>query len=142
MGHTHYWEVKATADPANYRKALAGIRKVVRASPVPLGGPDGNGKPVLKGEICFNGASPEDFETFHLPGSPERGIHNLCKTGFTYIRKYDAIVTACLCILAECMGEDARVTSDGGEEDWTEGVKLASKVLDRPVPIPTPVKAG
>jgi hypothetical protein len=59
-----------------------------------------------------------------------------CKTAY---KPYDKVVVACLCYLADAGVLTA--SSDGGPEDWTDGLELARSALQRPtLQIPEGVK--
>jgi len=136
MGFTRYWTLNLQGSEKNYKKALTDIRKIVKAKTNILAGGHGEGKPNLKGNICFNGIGPDqDHETFLLckilSDSPDS--FNFCKTAQ---KPYDVVVSACLVVLAHYMGEDVKVSVDGDQEDWVEGVKLANKVLKKKFPNP------
>ena len=136
MGYTHYFKVaKISQHSQRIPAAVRDMAKVIRKSPVPIAGPMGTGKPViLKGEIAFNGKSPNEYETFDFPG--EDGF---CKT---QNRPYDIVVVACLAIAKDILGNEIEVSSDGGAEDWVAGVQLASDVLGRDIENPIAPRGG
>ena len=136
MGYTHYWRINQEGSNTNYQSALKDIRKIVEAETEILGNGIGEGKPKLKGEICFNGLAKNgnDHETFGLEKTiEENSDFEFCKTAY---KPYDIVVVACLSVLAEKLGHDVKVTSDGNTDDWTEGVTLASEVLGRDIANP------
>ena len=97
---------------------------------------DGTGdrgtKPVTTGGITFNGFVDDAHETFSLPAKANQmSDFEFCKTAQ---KPYDVVVVASLARLSEVAG--ITVSSDGSAEDWEHGVKLASKVLGRPVANP------
>ena len=135
MGYTHYWSLAAFTlhSEKPYKKALTECRKIIKASPVPLGNWKGEGKPKLNGEISINGYGKDMCESFILPEIPKG---DLCKTNN---QPYDVVVVACLCILQEQLGRNIQVRSDGDPDEWEEGRVLASKVLGREIKIPQSV---
>ena len=73
MGYTHYWEFGAFVGEKEYKQALSEIRKLIKASPVPLANRMGTPgtKPALGATVSFNGVGPEDdYETFILRADP------------------------------------------------------------------------
>jgi hypothetical protein len=136
MGYTHYWDItKISQHSARFTKAVGDMAKVIRNSPVPLAGPLGTGKPKLaKTYVSFNGATPNDYESFLFPDQD-----GFCKTAK---EPYDVVVIACLAIAKDVFGEEIRVRSDGGGEDWDEGVRLASSVLGREIDNPIEPRRG
>ncbi len=134
MGYTHYWDSVSLLND-EYRAAVEDCIAIVRASPVPLvnGMGEKGTKPelsVLDGIVRFNGAPPDDFETFEVR---PLGARDFCKTGFMRIRPYDIVVVACLARLAEA---GLSVRSDGDPKDWADGIAFASKVLGRDILCP------
>ena len=134
MGYTHYWTVSAEAPIKDYRAAMRDIFKLIKNSPVILG--DGFGdtvpKKFHKGFVWFNGLGENAHETFHLPDFPPKGFQ-FCKTAR---KPYDLVVTACLAVLKEHLGNAVDVSSDGYAKEWLPGIEFASKVLGREVPNP------
>lgn len=129
MGYTHYIRGLNTVDESAYQNALADIRKLIAASPIPLFDSGGEGTPEVEGHIAFNGdaSKNEDHESFFLaPTAAECEGFEFCKTAE---KPYDLMVVACLAVLAD--RTNAKVTSDGGENDWAAGVRFASKTLGR-----------
>jgi len=126
MGYTHYWYVK---DIRAVERALpqvaSDLRHLLPQLP-PLAGWDGTGGPAIEDqEIAFNGAAPNDYETFLLTSSPEgytqgeKGLFGSCKTER---RPYDLAVQVALVLLkwhSEAIAPDAvRLASDGNLVDW------------------------
>ncbi len=149
MGYTHYWRLNPKGDDERYGAALAELQAIVKASPVRLRGPLGEGRPEVGDGIAFNGdtESGQDYETFALEanlrdvriivsasdGGDERGF-GCCKTAQ---RPYDVAVCAVLATMsARCKG-DVTISSDGDATEWLEGVKLAREALRDPtIPLP------
>jgi len=137
MGYTHYWDLGDFTEE-DFVRFVSDCRTIVKASPVKLAGGDGKGEPSLKrGGIYFNGSEDrdEDFETFCITEHDEGFA--FCKTA---CKPYDMIVVACLCALADRLGDSVKVTSNGNSEDWKDGVEFASKVLGRKVEIPDSIR--
>lgn len=145
MGYTHYLHVKKTASVIKIGRAVCEMAAVVQARPGLCSGWDGTGKPEFKeGFISFNGSGGEGCETFMFPPEPnewddlkDKEIFSFCKTRQL---PYDEVVTACLAIAKDVMGDDIRVVSDGHPIDWEVGVALASTVTKRK--ISNPIEEG
>lgn len=145
MGYTHYWAVDYEHAPADaFGRSLLDAKAIIDAAGVPLGGADGTGEPELaEGRIAFNGADPDDYETFWLeaaaPGAEDYGwqagerIHGpgwhwtFCKTAR---RPYDVVIGALLLRLAHHYGDAFHVSTDGDEGDWHDAVALYRSVFD------------
>ena len=132
MGYTHYWGFETDVTNRKYQAALRDCRKIIKASPVPLGNGHGEGKPVLRNGFSINGLGGDSFETFAFDSTPD-SENWFCKTGR---REYDVVVVACLCTLKLHLGDECRVTSDGDPHEWEAGRELASKVLGQEIKIP------
>lgn len=78
--------------------------------------------------VSFNGAAPDDFDEFTIERLGKDDVWDLCKTGGPRgTRPYDVAVVAVLCLFHHFTGND--VWSDGDENDWAEGLALASSVV-------------
>ena len=138
MGYTHYWTHQEKLDPQSVGRAVIDMAKVVEAKADLLGDGLGEGKPeIAEGMICFNGVGDDSYETFSFPGGwsndgAGEGF-NFCKTAR---RPYDPVVTACLAIAKDRMGESIDVSSDGDREEWSEGVALACQATGREIANP------
>lgn len=134
-GYTQYWTWKKSPDGAKIKKCIDDMRKVLNASPVPLAGFDGDGKPRISDTVLtFNmkGNDKEIGEPFNFPGKtdPLPGL-NFCKTGG---KAYDVVVVACLLVVMDHFTkEDISFGSDGQWSDgaWDAGVELYRKVFGR-----------
>jgi stringent starvation protein B len=127
MGYTHYWRMKQAKQTA-FNKAVAKANKVLKAREGLLASGNGVGSLVIeKDEVCFNGQG----ETCYIRNNGSD--FSFCKTAR---KPYDVVVTAVLAIFAHELGDAFSVSSDGEYEEWAPGVKLASKVLGKPVPNP------
>jgi len=128
MGYTHYWEHDEISE-ANWLKLVGRVKNLFAQSPVPLAGWDGNGEPVATGtEIRFNGAVPEDYETFWL--TRERIDFAFCKTEF---RPYDLIVTSVL-LIAHRSVPHFKIRSDGVWDAWLDARDFIKDHGDCPWP--------
>ena len=126
MGYSHYWKdvdaevVKETivlCTPmieAACNIGIIGNAQGVRES-TPYISED-----ELAPAIVFNGCVPYDHETFVL--TP-------CDFGFckTNQKPYDNIVVAVLTIAAHY---GAKIITDGDEEDWETGIRIAQALID------------
>ncbi len=135
MGYTHYWTFGAFIEEKAHKKALQDCRKVIKASPVPLGNWEGTGKPKLQDGFNFNGVGADAHENLMMGKEPNRE-NWFCKTAQ---KPYDIVVVACLCILQDSLGTSFNATSDGDPHEWEDGRALASKVLGRAITIPQAV---
>ena len=147
MGYCHYWGRPKTI-PADVFGTIGGeVRSVIAAVAPALGlfggikvrGALGSGRPIIDAEhICFNG-SPRK-ETFWISSdvaskSPDQepGEHGLywdfVKTGQL---PYDTVVVAALVSLKVRLPE-ARLSSDGGAEEWAAGLELYRRATGRAV---------
>ena len=148
MGYTHYWNMKRKADVRKIGVTFTQMAAVIQDRKELLAGWDGDGEPeVVEGRVSFNGIGSDGHETFSFPPDPERErqwpqkddhvedpmLFAFCKTA---CKPYDPVVTACLAIAADVMGDDIEVSSDGEHADWEEGVALASRITKRQIPNP------
>lgn len=140
MGYTHYW-YQNEIPQENFdklRSATSALLELVSLGEIKLG--DAFGKPgsyplVDKDKIVFNGQEPDDYETFYMERAPssesnhssnnEYKSFSFCKTQY---RPYDPVVIAVLCLADLYCGEYINVSSDGGAEDWVEGLELARSI--------------
>ncbi len=152
MGYTHYWYLNKKSEEvrgiekSRFNQAVIDMNMIVWTSSL-VADEDGNGDPEIKrDEVRFNGLGDDSHETFHFePFDIDETIRQpsligreknfaCCKTAQ---KPYDVVVTACLAVAAEVIGDGIDVSSDGEPEDWEDGVALASKVLGRDVPVPS-----
>jgi hypothetical protein len=128
MGYTHYWHNPTKLSPA----FVEAVQKVIDAAPVKLlrEYDEPQSKPeVTTDRIFLNGEGDDGHETFVFePGSD----FDFCKTN---AKPYDVVVTAILSLVAH-FGLASEVSSDGGAEDWEEGVKLAREATGLDVQCP------
>lgn len=163
MGYTHYFEFLIPSGRSTkalelcYQSAVKDCAKIAReynalckakgddmgrlsgfsahTKPGEYGGLEINGKEHLKCEAFTlrehfkqNFAYENDTGTFNM----KNGL-NFCKTRQF---PYDVVVTACLAVLKQKLGNAIRVTSDGDAEAFQLGTELARKILKRKVPNP------
>ena len=137
MGYTHYITYPNNVDEKEFIEKMRLLAKLVKESPVPLRGGDGEGNPLTSDTcIWFNGDGEDAHETFAVNWPiesrfPQFGKYFFCKTAR---KPYDLVVVGCLGVLAELDG--VVVESDGCAEEWEEGIEWASRVLERPVKNP------
>ena len=133
MGYTHYWR-GGKVDADVWTKITTDVNKLIEQSEVPLQHEydEPGTKPLVNEEtIFFNGAGDDGHETFFI--KPTGTDFEFCKTAY---KPYDKIVTAVLAVIKEHAGDAIRVSSDGDEKDWQEGLAYAKKVLGRDVAYP------
>lgn len=147
MGHAHYWERPPTLRRPAFFSAVADCRHVCRHLSIPLGGPDGNGRPQFDlSRVCFNGKEHEGgpsppapaahgpYEPFcvsriHEVDTRRRGssCFGSCKTER---RAYDLCVRCCLIVLSHHLGPAVfRVYSDATPEEWDEARAACQRTL-------------
>ena len=133
MGYTHYWTPKvSTAE--DFKKFAATCKELHDALPEKTesaGGYHGDDELVIKGGlgedepifsdemVWFNGDAEKglDHETFAL--SHKDADWEFCKTAR---KPYDLLVCACLLAAHDILGYE--ITSDGGLDEWQEGISL------------------
>ena len=115
-------------------KATIGVLSIAKEMGVTIVG--GNGETGTEAEvtdslISLNGEPMH--ETLYLERTPTEpawrqgeGHFSFCKTA---CKKYDVVVTAILCIAEHLSDGFFQVSSDGGPDDWQEGLALANKVV-------------
>ncbi len=130
MGYTHYWRQYRDFTDKEWEKVAAGVTDILdraTAEGIALGDGMGEGDPEFKdGEILFNGAGEEAYETLYLSKIREprpswvstldyerSGAHGFCKTAR---RPYDPVVVSVLNFLATEFPAVVGVASDGAEE--------------------------
>ena len=128
MGYSHYWSHDAEIPGVTWIKIAVDAKQLAEAfRPAKLSELHIDGS-----DIIFNGAPPQDFETFGLSRLPQDTI---CKTAH---RPYDKLVCAVLSVAKQHYPPLA-VSSDAlfeGLAIWPDAARWASKVLGRNVPIP------
>lgn len=119
MGYTHYFS-NTPVTP----EIVEDVRKILNTTDVKIGNGLGLVSPIVnEREIILNGwdasedgGEDESYETFALPDG------DFCKTGRL---PYDEVVVAIL--TAYIVRGIGNIGSDGGYEDWEEGMALYEK---------------
>ena len=134
MGYTHYWD-HPMIDAEKWDKIVEDAKKLVAASPVKLAHDcdEPETPPHVGNEnIWFNGVGDDGHETFVLT---RKGTDfDFCKTAQ---KPYDLIVVA---ILAVAAAHGVSVRADGDAPDWKDGLEYASRILGRPVALPSEIR--
>jgi len=133
MGYTHYWRKGTNNDQEQYSAALDEVFKMLRKSPVPLTIEVRKG-----GDIFFNGAEGDDYETFYLPADiTDLEEFAFCKTA---LRPYDTIVVAALCVIDTLAPGVLDITSDGTSAEWMKGQGFACHTLEQLITVPNTIE--
>lgn len=139
MGYTHYW-YRAPELPVEkwmlFAEDVGKILAVARANGIALGDGHGRGHPEVDVDgVCYNGAEPNDYETFYIERvfsesyrqADDAGrLFAFCKTAR---KPYDVVVTACLIALQKRFADLVKVTTDGNDSDWQAARDLAVAAL-------------
>lgn len=137
MGYTHYLKInkltpkKGNADlnEKRYQRAIRDCQRVIRAYSKLNGGLSGYSAHTQLGKyggINVNGSRENAHEDFTLAEHfRDNEDFSFCKTA---AKPYDVIVVACLSILAHRMKGVVKVSSDGENVDWDEGVAMARRI--------------
>lgn len=129
MGYTHYWEaVPFTTEQWDKLKPLVEtVFKLAKAEKILLAAEydrPGDEPYINDHEIMFNGVGDEGAETF-LVGRGDTDFQ-YCKT---YRRDYDTPVVAILYLCGH-VNPEFTGTSDGEDEDLTDGLNMYKEALD------------
>lgn len=139
MGYTHYWRMSTDLDLGAYRRGLLNAARIVQASPIPLGdlAGGGDGPEINERMISFNGLGEDAHETCQLLMDPHGDEHayyaadgRLFEFTKTARKPYDVVVTAVLAAIAHERPRGFTVYSDGGRDEWADGLALARRILD------------
>jgi hypothetical protein len=141
MGYTHYWSHPAIGEEewaALMRDALVIITNMKKRG-IAITGWDGTGKPeIVPDMIRFNGADPDDYETFAI--GRNHTPFDFCKTEY---RPYDLAVMLML-LAAHRRIEGFAFNSDGDwdGQEWREGRQVYAELfgpdvlaIDAPSPL-------
>jgi hypothetical protein len=128
MGYSAYWDATPGAyESAAFSKFVARVGDVLGAAPVSIAGPDGNGAPLLTGDlVSLNGAPDEMCETLYIPrvvvadDNPSQ-VFNSCKTAW---QPYDVVATAILLLYRHHFPDAVTLSSDGEPAEWEPGRDL------------------
>lgn len=133
MGYTHYWRGTVSAEKAKYvmKKMAEDVNKILEAlkDTVAIGDGLGQGGPptFTQEEISFNGVGTEAHETFYLSAEElSEKSFGFCKTAY---KPYDIAVVASLIRLSFHTDGAINIKSDGGEEEWNDGMLLCKKIF-------------
>jgi hypothetical protein len=143
MGYTHYWYRKEVLDRNEFSNAIKDI-SLVFSYTKPLEYPKGlnDSKHIIdvyelnSESINFNGIGEQAHETFSIKQNiidewygDDLWKFNFCKTAR---KPYDKYVIACLYIFKHHFADDIKISSDGDETEWYDGIKLVKDVLGYP----------
>lgn len=139
MGYTHYWYKKPELPVGAWDAFVAKCRLIIdqaKKDGIKVTGGMGVGRPTITGQtVRFNGAPPDDYETFEFRREVEYAAHELDAQGrmfdFTKTenKPYDPVVCACLIAAKVSFGDDIRVSSDGEWEEWAAGRALYARAV-------------
>lgn len=135
MGYTHYWtQTRSFTDP-EWGAVTEAVKRIILEADCDICNAYGDegSKPEFGGRaIMLNGRDENTHETFQILRIQEPGF-NGGTPGWdctkTARKPYDVVVTACLTLLQSDYGYE--INSDGGVDDWDDGVDLAERALDR-----------
>jgi hypothetical protein len=145
MGYTHYWSYLPESEQwqAAFPRLLADTRTILdhlAEHGITTADAHGDGKPQLTAdEIVFNGAEPDEYESFILRTTQDpdtrhrtwRGDHftwDFCKTAH---RPYDLAVTATLLRAQQLVPWHFAIGSDGyWDSDWKPARDLIAELFE------------
>jgi hypothetical protein len=128
MGYTHYWRIPTTPGPEAFKALVADATTLANAfGREALSEEDG---PEFSEQcIRFNGAEPNDYETFLMRSTAVD--FEFCKTQFM---PYDRLVCAVLIAAKHHLGDGIRISSDGDWSEWSGGQELYQQTFpERPL---------
>ena len=132
MGYTHYWYMKKDKKVSEQKwtnltedvKELLGNSPILERAKQEYGADDEywNDLTITDNEIRFDGGH-ETFIWERKPVQPrwredEDMVFNFCKTAR---KEYDSCVTATLILAKHHLGDEIKISSDGGLTEWTQG---------------------
>jgi hypothetical protein len=128
MGYTHYWNHDGIDEEqwAGIMRDALIILSNVRARGITLAGGNGTGKPEITADmIRFNGADPDDYETFAI--GRNHTSFDFCKTEY---RPYDLAVMLML-LAAHRRVDSFQFRSDGEWEsdEWEQGRAMFTELF-------------
>ena len=136
-GYSHHWAIHREFTPSEWSHIVLETARIIQKAKeagVEVGNESGHGSPTLNRQmIVFNGAPPDEYETFYLSQTPDK--HDLdmyqrfvqvgdededgptiargfCKTNG---KPYDDVVVSVLAVAQKTAPEAITVTSDGGK---------------------------
>lgn len=131
MGYTHYIQQKKDCPQEQWdsicamAKELYTVGLLTTPLPIQLESDDAAPPEFNNQHIHFNGIGDEGHETFYVQ-KHHLNQFNFCKTNG---KPYDTFVVAVLCLMHRIAPDVWDITSDGLEDDWQEGLKLARTVV-------------
>lgn len=134
MGYTHYYYLPEQLDHEKFSHLVQDVKKILDHIDVQLGDGIGENEPIITEEdIVFNGVGEDGHETFALSrNNPIMGddtfAFNFCKTA---LKPYDLAVAATLLRLKHHFGDQVKVSSDGGDEEWRPAKELCDELFSR-----------
>ena len=139
MGYTHYWRQTRNFKEHEWKMIEAATNELCKKASVLDKDPKSDQRLRINGdEILFNGIGEDGHETFHVArlkpaipswdtdGQDKKQYFGFCKTDRKY---YDDYVIAVLTIMQNLAPGVLLISSDGEEDDWTDGYNKAKKVL-------------
>jgi len=132
MGYTHYWKRSKDLDKTMFIEAKNDCQKICdvlkNQYDIQIQKEyDDSNPPIFNDDIIrFNGIEDDGHETF-LITSNGNDHFQFCKTAE---KPYDLAVQCCLLIFHYYFKSDFTFSSDGGEEDWANAVKVVNEVFD------------
>tara|TARA_B100001013_G_scaffold342045_1_gene267431 strand:- start:616 stop:1137 length:522 start_codon:yes stop_codon:yes gene_type:complete len=146
MGYTHYWYREEELDSDNFSNAIKDIALLLSyTEQQEIDAGYAHAKQIVevyelnRREINFNGIGEDGHENFRIAdvfkdnyNKDELWKFDFCKTAR---KPYDKYVVACLYIFKYHLGDDIKITSDGDEKDWKEGLQMVQDILGYPYDI-------
>lgn len=124
MGYTHYWYGNRPFTTAEWMLIQSDAHKLLTKPPVQVlreYDQPGTEPEIAADVIAFNGDGDDGHETFWFQREPDD--FQFCKTA---AKPYDVLVTAMLIVSHKHAPDVLRISSDGGTEDWREGLDLVT----------------
>jgi hypothetical protein len=132
MGCTHYWRgTESDLDERRWRQAIHDCDMIIAFAAPRLSLDVSHRENYLS--FNGNGDTEEECEPFLM----WRDVNKMRTENFAFCKTraypYDTAVVACLARLAEA---GLKVSSDGNQGDWQDGLAMAKDCLGREVPMP------
>lgn len=124
MGYTHYWYGNRPFTAAEWMNIQSDAHKLLNPQPIKVlleYDQPGTVPEIANDVIAFNGDGDEGHETFWFQREPDD--FQFCKTA---AKPYDVLVTAMLIVSHKRAPDALRISSDGGIEDWADGLALVT----------------
>ena len=143
MGYTHYWRMQDKISKSNWKKIKDDFERLVEVNEWKnILSSTGNDKLIINDDmILFNGIENNGHEWFilyrkldseqlsyqnRLYGSDDTLNFFFCKTAR---KPYDICAVTLLIIMKKYLGEKIKISSDGENSDWYEGVAMCQDIL-------------